>query len=132
MTGWLSCRRNFDHLENVGVFKHPGDLGIVAEYVNPSSLVKKPSGGNRLVTAFAEVGQYAKPQPSLMPDVDSTLSQIARWKLVITTDLMREFYQILSPKVSMKYHCVVTRFVVCVCILGVLWACHVQRQHLTN
>ena len=55
------------------------------------------------MTAFAEVVQYAKPQPSLMPDVDSTLSQVARWKFVITTDLTSGFYQIPLSKVSMKY-----------------------------
>eukprot|EP00794_Sanderia_malayensis_P001245 gene1245-1377_t len=30
---------------------------IVAEYLNPSFLIKKPSGGHRLVTAFSEVGR---------------------------------------------------------------------------
>ena len=48
------------------------DAGVVAENLNPSFLVKKSTGGFRLVTAFAEVGKYSKPQPSLMPDVDST------------------------------------------------------------
>ena len=119
----VELQEKLDHLENVGVFKSPEDVGIVAEYVNPSFLVKKPSGGtcSRLVTAFAEVGQYAKPQPSLMPDVDSTLRQIARWKFVITTDLTSVFYQIPLSKGSMKYCGVVTPFRgVCVCILGVL------------
>ena len=37
-------QEKFDRLENVGVFKRPEDLGIVAEYVNPSFLVQKPSG----------------------------------------------------------------------------------------
>lgn len=46
------------------------------EYINPSFLVKKPSGGFRLVTAFADVGRYSKPQPSLIPDVDSTLRHL--------------------------------------------------------
>ena len=55
----VQVQEKFDHLKNVGVFKGPEDLSIVAEYVNPSFLVKKPSGGNRLVTAFAEIGQYA-------------------------------------------------------------------------
>ena len=53
---------------------------MTAEYLNPSFLVKKPSGGFRLVTAFSDVGRYSKPQPSLMPDVDSTLRTIAQWK----------------------------------------------------
>ena len=67
----------FDRLESLGVFVRPADANIVAEYLNPSFLVKKPSGGHRLVTAFTEVGTYSKPQQSLMPNVDSTLRQIA-------------------------------------------------------
>ena len=70
-------QNKFDELESLGVFKRPEDIGVTVEYLNPSFLVKKPSGGSRLVTAFAEVGQYAKPQPSLMPDVESTLHTIA-------------------------------------------------------
>lgn len=73
----------FNELENIGVFKRLEDLGISVEYINPSFLVKKPSGGFRLVTAFADVGRYSKPQPSLMPDVDSTLRQIAQWQYII-------------------------------------------------
>ena len=68
---------HFDTLEGKGVFRRPEDLGIVVEYLNPSFLVKKASGGHRLVTAFADVGRYSKPQPSLMPSVNSTLQQIA-------------------------------------------------------
>jgi hypothetical protein len=69
----------FDELEAMGVFQRPEDLNIVAEYLNPSFLVKKRSGGFRLITAFTDVGRYSKPQPSLMPDVDSTLRKIACW-----------------------------------------------------
>ena len=76
---------------------------MTVEYLNPSFLVKKPSGGSRLVTAFAEVGQYAKPQPSLMPDVESTLRTIASWQYIITTDLTSAFYQTPLDKDSMKY-----------------------------
>ena len=72
--------RKFDELENQGVFAPPESLGITAEYLNPSFLVKKTSGGFHLVIAFAEGCRYSKPQPSLMPDVDSTLLSIARWK----------------------------------------------------
>ena len=59
----------FDELECKGVFCRPEDIGGSVEYLNPSFLVKKPSGGYRLVTAFADVGRYSKHQPSLMPDV---------------------------------------------------------------
>jgi hypothetical protein len=100
----------FDELESLGVIVTPESAGIQVEYVNPSFLIKKPSGGSRLVTAFAEVGQYSKPQPSLMPDVDSTLRRIAQWKYIVATDLTSAFYQIPLSKQSLKYCGVVTPF----------------------
>ena len=67
------------------------------EYLRPSFLVHKQNGGHRLVTvtAFGEVGLYSKPQPSLLPNVDSTLLAIGGWKYIIITDLLKSFYQIL-------------------------------------
>ena len=59
----------FDELESQGVFLGPDDLKVMVEYLNPSFLVKKKNGGFRLVTAFTDVGQYSKPQHSIMPDV---------------------------------------------------------------
>ena len=73
----VELQAKFDELEQAEVFHRPEDLGITFEYLNPSFLVKKPSGGHRLVTAFADVARYSKPQPSLMPDVDSTLRSLA-------------------------------------------------------
>ena len=91
-------QQKFNKLEGKGVFARPEDVGITVEYLNPSFLVKKPSGNFRLVTAFADVGRYAKPQPALMPDVNSTLRQIAQSKHIIATDLTSAFFQIpLSP-----------------------------------
>ena len=106
----VELQSEFDRLENLGVFQRPDEVPVVAEYLNPSFLVKKPSGGHRLVTAFSEVGSYSKPQPSLLPDVDSTLRQIARWKYLIKTDLTSAFYQIPLDQQSMKYCGVVTPF----------------------
>lgn len=106
----LELQQKFDDLENQGVFARPESLGITAEYLNPSFLVKKSSGGFRLVTAFADVGRYSKPQPSLMPDVDSTLRNIAQWKYLITSDLTSAFYQIPLSKSSMKYCGVATPY----------------------
>ena len=93
----------FDELEQAKVFRSPEDLGITVEYLNPSFLVKKASGGHRLVTAFADVTRYSKPQPSLMPDVDTTPRTIAPWRYVIKTNLTRAFYQILLSRSSLKY-----------------------------
>ncbi|CAG2212891.1 unnamed protein product [Mytilus edulis] len=106
----VELQQKFDELEAIGVFKRPEDIGVSVEYVNPSFLVKKPNGSFRLVTAFADVGRYSKPQPSLMPDVDSTLRQIAQWKYIIATDLTKSFYQIPLSSDSMKYCGVVTPF----------------------
>lgn len=72
-----TLQQKFYELENIGVFKRPEDVGITVEYVNPSFLIKKPNGSFRLVTAFADVGRYSKAQPSLMPDIASTLRQRA-------------------------------------------------------
>jgi hypothetical protein len=83
---------------------------LSVEYINPSFLVKKPSGGYRLVTAFADVDRYSKPQPSLMPDVDSILRSVTQWKYVIKSDLTSAFYQIPLAKESMKYCGVATPF----------------------
>merc|ERR1712015_150946 len=68
-----------DELDSVDILAKPEEVPVVVEYLNPSFLVKNPSGDKRLVTSFSEVARYAKPQPSLMPDVDATLRQIARW-----------------------------------------------------
>ena len=94
----------------MGVFVRPEDVDVAVEYLNPSFLIKKPNGSFRLVRAFADVGRYSKPQPSLMPDVDSILRQIASWKYIIKTDLTQAFYQIPLQRESMKYCGVATPF----------------------
>ena len=125
----LELHRKFDELENQGVFARSESLGITAEYLNPSFLVKKTSGGFRLFTAFAEVGHYSKPQPSLMPDVDSTLRSIARWKYLITSDLTSAFYQIPLSKSSMKYCRVATPLE---SIRDARWECLDLKRPLRN
>jgi hypothetical protein len=106
----IELQEKFNELEAQGVFARPEDIGVEVEYLNPSFLVKKSNGGSRLVTAFAEVGRYSKPQPSLMPNVDAIMRQISSWKYIITTDLTMAFYQIPLSKQSMKYCGVATPF----------------------
>ncbi|XP_070576935.1 uncharacterized protein [Ptychodera flava] len=106
----IELQQKFDELEQMGVFARPEDIQVNVEYINPSFLVKKPSGGSRLVTAFADVGRYSKPQPSLLPSVDSTLNQIAQWEYIIATDLTKAFYQIPLSRESLKYCGVATPF----------------------
>ena len=90
------------------MFVRPEDVPITVEYLKPSFLVKKRNGGFRLVTAFTDVGRYSNPQPALMPDVVSTLRNIAQWKPMISTDLSNGFYQIPLSHDAMKYCGVVT------------------------
>ena len=99
-----------DELERLGVLRKPEDIGITPEYLNPSFLVKKPSGGFRLVTSFGEVAQYSKPQPALMPNVNATLQSIGQWKFIIQSDLTQAFYQIPLAKESIKYCGISTPF----------------------
>lgn len=66
-------QETFNDLEEKRIFVKPENAGFKAKYLNPSFLVKKQNSGFRLVTAFADVGRYSKPQRSLMPDVDSVL-----------------------------------------------------------
>ena len=70
----MELQKKFDQLEEMGVLKHPGDLNVALDKLNPSFLVKKLNSGFRLVMAFTDAGRYGKPQPSLMPDVDSTFA----------------------------------------------------------
>ena len=100
----------FDELEAAGVFAKPEQVNVHVEYLNTSFLVKKPNGGSRLVTSFGEVAQYSKPQPSLMPNVDSVLREIGKWKFMVITDLLKSFYQIPLANSSMKYCGVTTPF----------------------
>ena len=98
-----------DDLEGT-VFAKPEDLGITVEYLNPSFLVRKPSGKKRLVTAFGEVGQYSKPQPALLPNVDQTLRTISQWEYILIADLTSAYWQMLLARASMKYCGIVTPF----------------------
>ena len=103
-------QKKFNELEDLGVFVKPEDVGVNVEYLNPSFLVNKAKGGYRLVTAFGDVGRYSKPQPSLMPDVNSILRQIAQWKYIVSADLTSSFYQIPLAEGSRKYCGVATPF----------------------
>ena len=96
-------QQKIDELEDIGVFAKPEEAGVTVEYLNICFLIKKPSGGHRLVTSFGEVASYSKPQPSLMPNVDGVLRSVAQWKHIIVTDLLQAFYQIPLAKGSQKY-----------------------------
>ena len=100
----------FDELEAAGVFAKPEQVNVHVEYLNTSFLVNKPNGGSRLVTSFGTVAQYSKPQPSLMPNVDSVLRAMGQWQYIIVNDLLQSFYQIPLAASSMKYCGVATPY----------------------
>lgn len=123
-----TLQQKSDELENVGVFKRPEDVGITVEYVYPSFLIKKPNGSFRLVTAFTDVGRYSKPQPSMMPDIDSTLRQIVQWKFIVITDVTKSFYQIPLAREFVKYCAVATPFRGVRVYARSLWECQAPKQ----
>ena len=100
----------FDELESNGVFGRPEDYGVVVEHVSTSFLVRKGSGGYRLVTAFTALSDYTKTLPTLMPTVEDMLRTVSEWKFIISTDLKDAFYQIPLAKESMKWCATVTPF----------------------
>ncbi|PFX31306.1 hypothetical protein AWC38_SpisGene3850 [Stylophora pistillata] len=51
----IELQEKFDDLEKDHVFSKPEEADVHVQYLNPPFLVKKPSGGHRLVTAFADV-----------------------------------------------------------------------------
>ena len=106
----MELQSKCDELEKQGILRRPEDINMTVEYLSPSFLVKKSNGGHRLVTAFSDVGKYSKPQPSLMPNVDAILRQVAQWKYIIVTDLTSAFYQIPLSRQSMKYCGISTPF----------------------
>ena len=91
----IELQQKFDTLAAKGVFRRPQDMGVTVEVINPSFLVKKKSSSDkRLVTDFGAIADYCRPTPGLMPDVDSTLRQIATWKYLITSDLTDAYFQL--------------------------------------
>ena len=97
-------QQEFDKLEGLRVLGKPEEEDVTVEYLNMSFLVPKPGTDDyRLVTAFSEIGEYSKPQPSVMPDIEGTLRTIGRWKYVIKTDLKQAYFQIPLSKESKRY-----------------------------
>ena len=82
-TNLEELQKKFDELEEKGIFEKPQKLGVKVEYVSPSFLVRKSSGGFRLVTDFTAISPYIKPAPTLLPDVNTTLLKIASWKYLV-------------------------------------------------
>ena len=44
----VQLQQQCDELESAGVFQRPDTLGVVAEYLNPSFIIKNTNGSYRL------------------------------------------------------------------------------------
>ena len=126
----LKLQNKFNEIESLGVFRRPEDIAVTIEYLNLSFLVKKQNGGHCQETAFSNIGRYSKSQPSLVPDVDSTIRIITSWKYIIVSDLSNAFYQIPLAKSCMLYCGVVTSFQGIT--VYVRWVCQAQKQLLRS
>ena len=96
-------QQTIDDLHAKGVFGRPEDLGVSVEYVHPSFLLKKSSGGYRLVTSFGQVADFAKPQPTVTSNVEDVIQQIGQYKYLLITDLKTSYYQFELSRNSLKY-----------------------------
>ena len=104
-TNLQELQDKFDELEMQGVFSRPQDIGITVENTSPSFLVNKQnSSEKRLVTDFSSISDYCRPTPSLLPNVDSTLRTIGRWRYIIKSDMTKAYWQ-LKLKNSSKRYC---------------------------
>lgn len=107
---FIELQDKMDELEMQGVLAKPEDIGVTVEHVSPSFLVKKPSGGSRLVTSFTSIGNYAKHPPSRVTKPDDVLLFLARWKYIIKSDMTSQFFQLPMKRSSIKYLGIITPF----------------------
>ena len=105
-----TLQQKCDELLEQGVFCRSEDAQISVTHCNPSFLVKKSSGGNRLVTSFGSVAEYALVPPTKTTDVEEVLRHVGQWKFLIKSDLKSAYYQIPLHKDSMRYVGVNTPF----------------------
>ena len=103
-------QEKFDYLQKEGVFARAEDIGQPVEYVHPSFLIRKPSGGHRLVTSFGEVAEYARPQPTVNNNVEHVIQQIGQYDEIIIADISDAYYNIPLHPNSSKYVGVITPY----------------------
>ena len=85
----------------------PADVGVdQVLHVSPSFLLKKPGGtetGHRFITAFNELTQYTRTQPTVSRSYDEVIRKLAPFKFIIKCDLAKSFYQIPVTKKSIPF-----------------------------
>ena len=111
-TGLQELQDKFDELHSQGILSRPQEIGVSVENVNPSFMVRKqpPSTDKRLVTDFKSIAGYCRPTPSLLPDVETTLRRISKFKFLIKTDMSKAYHQIKMKKASQRFCGVHTPF----------------------
>ena len=103
-------QEKFDMLEAEGVLSRAEDVEQPVEFVHPSFLVKKASGGHRLVTSFGEVAEHARPQPTANSNVEHALHQIGQYDVILVADIKDAYYHVPLSQDSCKYVGVVTPY----------------------
>ena len=93
----------FDRLLKENVISRAEDVRQPVEHVHPSFIVKKASGGDRLVTSFGEMAEYARPQPTVNCNIEHALHQIGQYENIIITDMKEGYFQIPLSSESSKY-----------------------------
>ena len=109
-SGMSKLQDHMDDLESMGVLAKPEDVGVVVEYVSPSFLQAKPSGGDRFITSFVNLASFAKSPPSKATHTEDVLRFLARWRYIIKTDMTSQFFQLPVTRRSMKYLGVMSPF----------------------
>ena len=103
-------QQKMDELEDLGILARPEDVNVAIEHISPSFLVRKPDGSHRLVTAFNNIGAYAKHIPSKPTSTEEVLRFLAGFRYIIKTDMTKQFFQMQMKKSSLKYLGVLTPF----------------------
>ena len=69
-----------DTLESWGVLKRTEDLGIIFEFVVPSTLIPKPQKNQyRLVTDFTSLNQYTKKLSTVSLNIQEAKAKIIKF-----------------------------------------------------
>ena len=92
-----------DELLAEGVFCRAEDVDIKVTHCSPSFLVKKSSGGTRLVTNFGPIADYALVPPSVTTSVEDVMRMLGQHSVIIHTDLTHGYFNIELDKESMGY-----------------------------
>ena len=89
-------QQKFNDLKRKGVFVKPEDVGITVVFLNPSFLVKKRTGGFRLVTTFADVGRYSH-NPLFSPTLSLLFATLQNGSTSFSRTLQTPFIRTRCP-----------------------------------